>query len=193
MTALATALSDRAAPTRWVIAKRIAFGLAGIILGGVFLWLALRGTNWHEVEAAVSQLSYSWLFTAVSIYLSSIAVRCLRWGILLRASAYVKWRHAAEVLIAGYSANCILPARLGELFRADYARRLFHMSRLTSLGTIVVERVRWSRSGFCALDLHRSGPGNRLFHQYSVGLCYWYDFVGHLWRCPLRCCLVAPN
>jgi len=106
-----------------VIAKRIALGLAGVGLGGVFLWLALSGTNWQEVEAVVSQLSYSWLFIAVSIYLSSIAVRCLRWGILLRAGAYVKWRHAAEALVVGYSANCILPARLGELFRADYARR----------------------------------------------------------------------
>jgi uncharacterized protein (TIRG00374 family) len=53
----------------------------------------------------------------------------------------VKWRHAAEALLTGFAANYILPARVGELFRADYARRVFNMSRFTSLGTIVVERA----------------------------------------------------
>jgi uncharacterized membrane protein YbhN (UPF0104 family) len=120
--ALATALSIRASPNGWALAKRIAFGLAGIALGGFFLWLALRGTNWDEVKVVVSQLSGTWLTVAIFIYLSSIAVRCLRWGILLRAGAYVKWRHIAEALIVGCAANCLLPARMGELFRADYAR-----------------------------------------------------------------------
>ena len=35
----------------------------------------------------------------------------------------------------------MLPGRVGELFRADYARRVFNMSRFTALGTIVVKRV----------------------------------------------------
>jgi glycosyltransferase 2 family protein len=141
VTALATALPNRAAPDGWALAKRIGFGLTGVVLGSVFLWLALRGINWDEVAVAISRLSYAWLVTAIFIYLSSIAVRCVRWGILLRARAHVKWRHSSEALIAGYAANYILPARMGELFRADYARRLFHMSRFTSLGTILVERV----------------------------------------------------
>jgi uncharacterized membrane protein YbhN (UPF0104 family) len=122
-------ISSLKAPPRWVIAKRVALGLSSIVLGGVFLWLALRGISRRDVVIAVSQLSSLWLVIAVSIYLSSIALRCLRWGILLRANGYVNWRHVAEALIAGYAANCILPARLGELFRADYARRLFHISR----------------------------------------------------------------
>jgi uncharacterized membrane protein YbhN (UPF0104 family) len=46
-----------------------------------------------------------------------------------------------ESLLAGYAANYLLPARIGELFRADYAMRLFSMSRFTALGTILVERV----------------------------------------------------
>jgi glycosyltransferase 2 family protein len=71
----------------------------------------------------------------------SIGLRCLRWGFLLRATGSVKWRHAAEALITGFAANYILPGRIGEVFRVDYARRVFNMSRFISLGTIVVERV----------------------------------------------------
>lgn len=82
-----------------------------------------------------------WLVGGVAAYLAAVAVRCLRWGVLLRATGSVKWRHAAEALVTGFAANYLLPGRLGELFRADYARRVFNMSRFTALGTIVVERV----------------------------------------------------
>ena len=78
---------------------------------------------------------------AVAIYLLSIGVRCLRWGLLLRATNNVSWRRAAEALVTGFAAHYVLPGRIGELIRADYARRVFNMSRFTSLGTIVVERV----------------------------------------------------
>lgn len=74
------------------------------------------------------------------LYLTSIGLRCIRWGVLLRATDEVKWRHAGEALLT-VAANYVLPGRVGELFRADYARRVFNMSRFASLGTIVVERV----------------------------------------------------
>ena len=94
-----------------------------------------------------------WLIAGVSVYLAAIGLRCLRWGILLRATGTVKWRHAAEALVTGFAANYILPGRVGELFRADYARRVFDMSGFTALGTIVVERVcDGDRSGLRALD-----------------------------------------
>ena len=51
---------------------------------------------------------------------------------LLRRVAPVKFRHATEVLIIGFGSNYLLPARLGEVPRADYGGRLFEMSHFTS-------------------------------------------------------------
>lgn len=116
-------------------------GSAGIVLGGVFLWLATRSLHPAEVATTLRQLDLNWLIAGVAIYLVSIGIRCLRWGVLLRATDNVKWRHAAEALVTGFAANFLLPGRVGELLRADYARRVFNMSRFTSLGTIVVERT----------------------------------------------------
>jgi glycosyltransferase 2 family protein len=121
--------------------KRALAGGLGVLLGGVFLWLALRQTDPQELKSALHEMNGYWLIIAVAVYLLSIGVRCLRWGVLLRATDNVKWRHAAEALVTGFAANYVLPGRIGELFRADYARRVFNMSRFTSLGTIVVERV----------------------------------------------------
>jgi glycosyltransferase 2 family protein len=121
--------------------KPAIFGGAGIVLGGVFLWLAVRNVDPADVASALRQLNRNWLIAGVAVYLVSIALRCLRWGILLRATDNVKWRHAAEALLTGFAANFVLPGRVGELFRADYARRVFDMSRFVSLGTIVIERL----------------------------------------------------
>jgi glycosyltransferase 2 family protein len=121
--------------------RRVLVGAVGVCLGGLFLYLALKEVNTSDVETTVRQVNRAWLTASVGIYLCSIALRCLRWGILLRAAGSVKWRHATEALITGFAANYVLPGRIGELFRADYARRIFKMSRFTSLGTIVVERT----------------------------------------------------
>lgn len=121
--------------------RRAALGTLGIVIGGVFLWLALRHVDPRDLERALREMDGKWLFAGVAVYLAAIGLRCLRWGILLRATGSVKWRHAAEALVTGFAANYVLPGRAGELFRADYARRVFNMSRFTALGTIVVERV----------------------------------------------------
>jgi glycosyltransferase 2 family protein len=126
------------APRFW---RRLFLGCAGIALGGLFLFLAARSVSMTDLQAALRRMDANWLGVGVAVYLGSISLRCLRWGILLRATGSVKWRHAAEALIFGYTANYVLPGRLGEFFRADYAHRIFHLSRFTALGTIVVERV----------------------------------------------------
>jgi hypothetical protein len=113
----------------------------GVCLGGAFLYMALQEVNANDVGITLKQVNRVWLAASVGIYLGSIGLRCLRWGILLRAAGSVKWRHATEALITGFAANYVLPGRVGELFRADYARRIFNMSRFTSLGTIVIERT----------------------------------------------------
>jgi glycosyltransferase 2 family protein len=121
--------------------RHVLIAVIGVVLGGVFLWLAVRHIDPREVEFALRNIDRGWLAAGIAIYLGGIGLRCLRWGVLLRATGAVKWRHASEALITGFAANYILPGRVGELFRADYARRVFKVSRFTALGTILVERV----------------------------------------------------
>src|SRR6267154_642283 len=123
------------------VGRRVLLGAVGLALGGLFLYLALRDIGRQDFEAVLQRFNGWWLAAGVAAYMTSITLRCLRWGILLRTNDAVKWRHAVESLLAGYAANYLLPARIGELFRADYAMRLFNMSRFTALGTIFVERV----------------------------------------------------
>ena len=48
--------------------KHILVGGAGILLGGAFLWLALRNVNPVDIGTALQKTKPEWLFAAVTVY-----------------------------------------------------------------------------------------------------------------------------
>jgi uncharacterized membrane protein YbhN (UPF0104 family) len=53
----------------------------------------------------------------------------------------IRMGQVAEALVVGYAMNYVLPARLGEPFRADYTQRRFGLDRFAVFGSILTERV----------------------------------------------------
>ena len=68
-------------------------------------------------------------------------LRSLRWQRFLRPIKRVPLGSAAAVLMLGFAANNILPARVGELVRAHELGRRQQVSRVAALTTIALERV----------------------------------------------------
>ncbi|HEV7996720.1 MAG TPA: lysylphosphatidylglycerol synthase transmembrane domain-containing protein [Stellaceae bacterium] len=116
-------------------------GALGLILGAAFSFLAIRQTNFAEVKGVIEGISPRWLLVGLGCYVLDLGLRTLRWGILVRRVLSVGYAVVGEVLLVGYAVNNILPARLGELFRADYMSRQTDASRSAVLGTIVIERL----------------------------------------------------
>ena len=115
--------------------------LVGIVIGMAFLWLALRDQNVEDVRAVWARLDTSWLLSGTAVYASSLMLRIARWSCLLTVLGRVRIRDVGEVLLVGNAVNNILPARLGELVRADYGKRRLGQTRSALLATIVVERL----------------------------------------------------
>ena len=46
-----------------------------------------------------------------------------------------------RALLVGYGLNAVMPARLGELFRAEFFKKTFGLSRVWGLTSIIVERL----------------------------------------------------
>ena len=116
-------------------------GALGLILGAAFSFLAIRQTNFAEVRSVLDGISPRWLIVGLGCYVLDLGLRTWRWGILVRRVLTVGYAVVGEVLLIGYAVNNILPARLGELFRADYMSRQTHAARPAVLGTIVIERL----------------------------------------------------
>lgn len=121
--------------------RRLLLGLAGVVCGLVFLWLAVGNADLPQAIAIFRSADVAWIMAGVGLFGVDFAFRIARWRGILAHRAVVEWRSVARALFVGYAMNSLLPARLGELFRADYLGRLSRLPRLGILAAIFVERL----------------------------------------------------
>ena len=82
------------------------------------------------------------LFAVVILLnLLQYVIRAWRWNILIEPIKKTAFSSRLYALLIGFAANCILPARLGEIIRANYLGQREHLSASSIFGTIVVERI----------------------------------------------------
>jgi glycosyltransferase 2 family protein len=106
-----------------------------------FLALAFYRAPLASVGAILAHTDPLWLVAALSAYAVNLALRAWRWQIILRSVARVPYASVARVLVVGYGLNTIMPARLGELFRAEFFKKTYGLPRVPVLTSIVVERL----------------------------------------------------
>ena len=81
---------------------------------------------------------------ALPIGAGAAAVRSIRWSALLPPRSdgtRVTWTRVAPVLLIGYLANAVLPARLGEPVRAYAASSRERLDLSETVGSVVLERM----------------------------------------------------
>lgn len=117
---------------------QVAISLA---IGVALLWLAIARIDVAALGTELARVRPGWLLAAVATYWIALALRSWRWGILLAPVRRLTFGQVFYGLLVGYAANNLLPARLGELVRADFVGRRYQTSRLSVVGTIVVERL----------------------------------------------------
>ncbi len=119
--------------------------LVGIAISVVFLFVTLRGVNLEQAAEAIGRAAPAGLAAALLIVLVDLALRALRWHVLLLgvegAGVRPPYRLAYGYLTLGFAANAVLPARLGDVARAVLAAGTFRTPRLAILGTVMIERV----------------------------------------------------
>lgn len=114
----------------------------GVILGAALLFLSVRDVSWSEVKSEFERINYAWILLATLLYWLELGLRIVRWRVLLsQLKPTIAGYQVAIAFISGYAANNVLPAKLGEAFRADLLGRLANVSRLTTFGSIIVERL----------------------------------------------------
>jgi uncharacterized protein (TIRG00374 family) len=124
------------------VTSRQVRALLGFAIGGAFLYLAVRHTSAAEMVRVLGSAKTGWLTLAVAVYWLELGARVMRWRALLsHTGKAVGLGNTATTFIIGYAANNVLPAKLGELVRVDLVSRLSGVSRMASLGTVVVERI----------------------------------------------------
>jgi hypothetical protein len=82
------------------------------------------------------------LLAALVVYYLTFPIRGGRWWYILRkVGTHIRYWVATEILFLSWFVNCLVPAKLGDLYRAYLLKGNFGGSASRTVGTIFVERI----------------------------------------------------
>ena len=113
----------------------------GVGVSGVFLLFLVLTIDLDDLFRALKEANYLFVVPAVVIYFLGVYFRATRWRYILSPLRLITATRLFPVVVIGYAANNVLPARAGELVRAYYLAQREQFSGSTALATIGVERI----------------------------------------------------
>lgn len=139
---------EEAIPDREVsLARRLlnARALGSIAFGLILVFLLFRvilNVDFARTFDLMRGANVLLLLAGLFAYYLTFPLRSLRWTLILRrVGTQVPYRDATEILFLSWFVNCIVPAKLGDLYRAYLLRGNFGASISRTVGTVFIERV----------------------------------------------------
>ena len=105
------------------------------------LLLVLRFVDIDQVTVILSRTTFPLVLVAVAAIMVDVLLRAWRWRVLVAPLTVVPLGRVMAYLLLGYLANNVLPGRAGELVRSHYLGDREGTSRVSVLGTVLVERI----------------------------------------------------
>lgn len=121
--------------------------IASLLFGLFLLFLLFRVVfgedfDWGQVVRLIGEANPGFLALAFVAYYATFPLRSYRWRyVLSRSGVHIRFRDATEILFLSWFVNCLVPAKLGDVYRAYLLRANFGASFSRTLGTIFIERV----------------------------------------------------
>jgi uncharacterized protein (TIRG00374 family) len=119
--------------------------LLSLILPVVLLGLfakALPGFHLEELPAKIASANALLLLAAFAIFYAGFPLRGWRWAILVRQSGFsLKVRDSMEIIFLSWLVNCLVPAKLGDVYRAYLLKINSSVSLSRTFGTVFIERI----------------------------------------------------
>jgi uncharacterized protein (TIRG00374 family) len=113
----------------------------GLGVSLIFLALFFYRTDVQAIGNSLKTANYLYVLPALGVYTVALWFRTIRWRYLLRPLGTPSDQRLFPIVLIGYMANDILPARIGELVRAYVLGEKERMSKTAILATIAVERI----------------------------------------------------
>jgi uncharacterized protein (TIRG00374 family) len=103
---------------------------------------ALPGFHLEELPALILGANGWLLLAAFVVYYLGFPLRGLRWAILIRGTGYpLRVRDSTEIIFISWTVNCLVPAKLGDIYRAYLLKINSPVSLSRTFGTVFIERV----------------------------------------------------
>ena len=104
--------------------------------------LNLRGLDLGQLGQTILGANPWLLLAAFAIYYLGFPLRGYRWKLLLRgAGTNIGVRDSTEIVFISWLVNCLVPAKLGDVYRAWLLKANFTVSLSRTFGTVFIERI----------------------------------------------------
>lgn len=144
----------------------LSFGLAI----GVLVFVIIKGGfNPEQIWSRLHTANWGYFVLGGLVYYSTFPLRGFRWRLLLENAyrdaedARIADMHVSgltEIIFISWFVNCVVPAKLGDLYRAYLAKLWQHISWVKTVGTVLAERI----VDIIILALLLAGSGLLAFH-----------------------------
>ena len=103
---------------------------------------ALPGFELDKLPAKIAAANPWLLLAAFAVFYLGFPLRGYRWSLLLRQSGFgIRVKDATEIIFLSWLVNCLVPAKLGDVYRAWLLKINSTVSLSRTFGTVFIERV----------------------------------------------------
>ena len=145
-------LADPAAAEREITADQVSLGRRlrqprtilsiAVPLVVIAVFVFLYRDRLAQVPELILQANPALVIAAFVVYYLGFPVRGFRWALLLRWTGFrLPVKDATEILYLSWFVNCVVPAKLGDVYRAYLLKANSTASLSRTFGTVFIERV----------------------------------------------------
>ena len=128
-------LSSRLRQTRTIVSILIPLAIIGF-------FVALNGESLSKVPGLIAGADPLLVLVAFLVFYLGFPLRGLRWAMLLRGTGFrIEVKDSTEILYLSWLVNCLIPAKLGDVYRAYLLRINSDASLSRTFGTVFIERI----------------------------------------------------
>jgi hypothetical protein len=130
------ALARRLRDPRTIVSIALPVAILVLVVG------SLPGFHLGQLVDLVLGAQPLLLLAAFAVYYLGFPLRGYRWALLLRSTGFrIGVRDSTEIIFISWLVNCLVPAKLGDVYRAYLLRLNYATSLSRTLGTVFIERV----------------------------------------------------
>jgi glycosyltransferase 2 family protein len=108
----------------------------------IAIFVSINGAQLSKVPSLVLAANPALVLAAFVVFYAGFPLRGLRWSTLLQGTGLrIRTRDSTEIIFLSWLVNCVVPAKLGDVYRAYLLKINSTASLSRTLGTVFIERV----------------------------------------------------
>ncbi|MGQ9571457.1 MAG: lysylphosphatidylglycerol synthase transmembrane domain-containing protein, partial [Thermodesulfovibrionales bacterium] len=115
--------------------------LFGIVISIILIVIISLQINLKDVFNTLKKTNYLLIIISMLVFLFSFVFRAMVWHYVLYEVKDIKFTPLFSSMMIGFMANCIFPARLGEIIMGYLISRYARISKTCSIASVIITRI----------------------------------------------------